>query len=102
MSPSARLRIKKQQLKETGNKLDNLFMRLLDKRKHTVKLYAEKLEGFSPLKKIQSGYAYVTDKEDRNVKSISGISTGDLLNIRVTDGIIRSVAQDIIPLNGGN
>ncbi|MCR5331912.1 MAG: exodeoxyribonuclease VII large subunit [Lachnospiraceae bacterium] len=101
MSPSGKLKVRKQQLKQISASLDNNFKRLFDRKKHLLKLYAERLEGFSPLKKIRSGYAYVTDDEERNIKSIRGVSKGDPLNIRVTDGMIRSVVENIEPLNEG-
>ena len=90
LSPRNKLDLKKKQLDGYGISIDNTFKRKLKDRKHRLGIFIEKLEGLSPLKKIQSGYAYVTDDKGHNVKSILGTKEGDMLNIRVTDGIINA------------
>ena len=93
LSPSMKLDSRKQQLERYTESVNSLFNRIFDRKKHALGLYAEKLEGLSPLKKIQSGYAYVSDINEKNVKSIGQVKKGDMLNIRVTDGIIHSVVD---------
>ena len=70
--------------------MDNSFRRCLTERKHHLSICAERLEGLSPLKKIQSGYAYVTDDKGKNIRSIKQTKAGGQLNIRVTDGMIKA------------
>lgn len=95
LSPKKKLETKKQQLANFRINLDNRFNLLFDKRKRSLELLAERLEGLSPLKKLQSGYAYVSDDSGRNIKSISGINDGDILNIQVTDGTIITRVTDL-------
>ena len=43
----------------------------LIERKHTAALYAERLDGMSPLKKLQQGYSYIEDETGRALTGIS-------------------------------
>ena len=52
--------------------------------------YIEKLNGLSPLKKLNQGYSFVADAEGKAVTSIEGIQKQDELTIHVTDGEIRA------------
>ncbi len=90
LSPGNMLDIKKKQLDGYSSSLENNFRHCLRDRKHLLDLYIEKLEGLSPLNKIRSGYAYLYDDNDNNIKSISQTQPKDIFNIRVTDGIIRA------------
>ncbi len=58
-------------------------------------IYVGLLEGLSPVGRLKSGFSYVSDKDGRNVRSVSGIKAGDELNIRVTDGEIEAFVRDI-------
>ena len=90
LSPKKKLEVKKQQLDKIKLTLKNSFERKFENRKRSLELFAERLEGLSPLKKLQSGYAYVSDKSGKNIRNISQVSPGDKLNIRVTDGTITA------------
>ncbi|MCR5323291.1 MAG: exodeoxyribonuclease VII large subunit [Lachnospiraceae bacterium] len=90
LSPKNKLITKRQLLEKLQITLDNKFHSVFEGRKRSLELFAEKLEGLSPLKKLHSGYAYVSDENDKNVKSIKQVKAGDRLNIRVTDGVITA------------
>ena len=93
LSPKAKLESRRQKLEADRKRIDALFEKILTGRKNSLKLYAQRLEGLSPLKKLQSGYAYVTDENERNIKSIEQVLPNDRINIRVTDGVIRAVVE---------
>lgn len=54
-----------------------------------------KLDALSPLKVLSRGYAVVSDDE-KNIKSISDLSEGDTVSVRVSDGGFESVVTKII------
>ena len=56
---------------------------------------AGRLDALSPLKILASGYGLVT-KDGSAVKSASGISPGDAISVRMSDGRIEAVASEII------
>ena len=90
LSPKNRLEAKKQLLINKRSTIENRFNALLRERKRKLELYAERLEGYSPLKKLQSGFAYVSNEAGHNIKSITQVRPDDMLDIRVTDGSIRT------------
>ena len=56
---------------------------------------AGRLDALSPLKILARGYGLVT-KDGSAVKSASGISPGDEISVRMSDGRIEAVASEII------
>lgn len=64
-------------------------------------VYISRLEGLSPILRLKSGFSYVSDKEGKNVRSVSGVSEGDELSIRVTDGRITSMVKSLEKLERG-
>ena len=56
---------------------------------------AGRLDALSPLKILSRGYGLVT-KDGSAVKSASGISPGDAISVRMSDGRIEAVASEII------
>ena len=73
-------------------------LRKLEERKHQVQLYAERLEGCSPLKKLQQGYSYIETKDKKALQSILQIQTKEQVTIHVTDGKILACVEAIEPL----
>ena len=61
-----------------------------DKSRHKLAIYIEKMNGLSPLKKLNQGYAYVEDQAGRTFRSVSQAQTGDRLRIYVSDGTVEA------------
>ena len=57
-------------------------------------LYAERLEGVSPLKKLQQGYSYTEAPDGKALRSVSQVEPSDLLLIHVTDGTIKAEVKE--------
>lgn len=57
---------------------------------------ADRLNALSPLNRLTQGYSYVTDMEGKKVYRKSDVNPGDELNIRVTDGDIKTKVMEII------
>lgn len=91
----------KQQLLEKRNLAADLQMQLeqsmksnLREKRFLLQMYIEKLEGLSPLKKLNQGYSFVSDEKGRAVTSIQDVQTGDELTIHVTDGEMTVRVQE--------
>ena len=69
MNPQKVLFDKRQQLDTDTDRLKMLIERKLMFEKHRLALAAERLNGMSPLKKLESGFAYVSSG-GKNIKSI--------------------------------
>jgi exodeoxyribonuclease VII, large subunit len=94
MNPQKVLFDKRQQLDTDTDRLKMLIERKLMFEKHRLVLAAERLNGMSPLKKLESGFAYVSSG-GKNIKSIEQAAQGETLDITVCDGQIRAEVLEI-------
>lgn len=94
MNPQKVLFDKRQQLDTDTDRLKMLIERKLMFEKHRLALAAERLNGMSPLKKLESGFAYVSS-DGKNIKSIEQAAQGETLDITVCDGQIRAEVLEI-------
>ena len=85
-SPEYQLREKKQYAADLEERLKRSMDQKLTDRKHKIALYAERLDGVSPLKKLQQGYSYTEASDGKALRSVSQVAPSDLLLIHVTDG----------------
>ena len=90
----------KAKVSEAGQKLDKIKLTLpglmdssLKKAKGKRDVYIGKLDGLSPIGRLNSGFSYISDKDGRTIKSIDTVKEGDELTIRVTDGEIISMVS---------
>ena len=83
--------------KELETKLKQWISNRLLERQHTLEVYARRLEGLSPVRKLASGFSYAQDIKGQNIRSIQQVTTGDLLELYVTDGKIRTKVLEVEP-----
>ena len=93
-SPEYQLREKKQYAADLEECLKRSMEQKLTDRKHRMALYAERLEGVSPLKKLQQGYSYTEASDGKALRSVSQVEPSDLLLIHVTDGTIKAEVKE--------
>ncbi len=94
MSPEALLNEKRQRLMESEERMELLMERHLMQTRGQMAVLAGRLQGLSPLKQLERGYAYVTDEQGHAVTHIERIEIGDMVQIAVTDGeIIANVLE---------
>lgn len=94
-SPENSLLTKKQDLMNMEDKLERAMQDALRKKKELLSRYSFRLEGLSPLKRFSEGYAYVTDKDGKALKSISQAKEGEEIGVNVSDGTIRADIREI-------
>ena len=93
-SPEYQLREKKQYAADLEERLKRSMDQKLTDRKHKIALYAERLDGVSPLKKLQQGYSYTEASDGQALRSVSQVAPSDLLLIHVTDGTIQAEVKE--------
>ena len=93
-SPEYQLREKKQYASDLEERLKRSMEQKLTDRKHRMALYAERLEGVSPLKKLQQGYSYTEAPDGKALRSVSQVNPSDQLIIHVTDGTIKAEVKE--------
>lgn len=95
LSPENQIREKRMYLISAEEKLTRQMEQLLQKKRHALQLYIERMKGLSPLEKLNQGYAYV-EKDGRAVKKIAQVSSQDLLTVHVSDGHILARVEKTI------
>ena len=103
-SPESKIREKRFWCLRSEEILKEIFMRKLKDKKHRLQLTVERLEGMSPLHKLNLGYSYTVDGKNRNVKSISQVKKDDELEIYVTDGkiVTQVISVSSMDVAGGS
>lgn len=93
-SPENQIKLKKQQLDEMSDKLLYIMKKRLDDSRHKLMIMAERLDGLSPLKKLQSGFSYVS-KAGKVVKHIEDIKKDDIIDVDIVDGKFSAKVIDV-------
>ena len=96
LSPENKLRENRMHVAELEQRIEQLMQRTFIDRRHKVALLAERLEGVSPLRKLSSGYAYVTNCEKKAVTSAENIEKGDELSIHLLKGQLKAKVTEVI------
>lgn len=93
--PRQKLNEQRQYLVDLDSRMRIRMNSALEESRHKLAIYIEKMKGLSPLQKLNQGYAYVTDKSGRTVRSIKDTKQGEVLDVYVTDGRVRTQVMDI-------
>ena len=93
LSPQYQLNEKRQYAADLMDKLSQGMRWKLQDRKYQVQLYAGRLDGCSPLKKLQQGYSYTETEDGKALYSVGQMTPGELLTIHVTDGKVLARAE---------
>ena len=93
--PRQKLNEQRQYLADLDSRMRIRMNSALEESRHKLAIYIEKMKGLSPLQKLNQGYAYVTDKSGRTVRSIKDTKQGEVLDVYVIDGRVRTQVMDI-------
>lgn len=96
LSPEQKLLEKRQRLLSVVNKLEYNINKILSERKHRLALYAQKLQGLSPLISLERGYAYVQDKDGASVRSVKQIKIGEEIQVQFLDGQAKAEITELL------
>ena len=95
-SPGSRIREKRMLVLSAEEKLQVRMQHILEMKRHRLALYIERLKGISPIEKLNSGYSYVSDATGTNIRSVGQVKLGQALTIRVSDGEIGAVVENVL------
>lgn len=95
VSPSQRILQKRQTLVAMADRMEHRMDSLLTERKHRLALYAQRLQGLSPLISLERGYSYVQDKDGKAVRSVKHVKQGEQISIRFLDGAAKAEIIEI-------
>ena len=98
-SPASRLRERKMTALSMEERLQERMKRLLERRRHELAIYIERMKGLSPLEKLNRGYSYVEDGTGCNIRSVRQVREGQDITVRVKDGRIQARITKILPVS---
>jgi len=90
LNPQSRLNDRRQRLMEIEDRLRLGMDRRLEQAKSELAIRTQQLEGVSPLRQLERGYAYVSDEDGHGVASADQVTVGQRLFLDVRDGRIES------------
>ena len=95
LNPVNQIYDKRQRLMNMEDKLNMLIKRCAAENRNRLRLYASKLDGLSPLKKLDMGYGYIENSEGNRIVSASQVSSDDEITVYLKDGSIRSKVIEV-------
>jgi exodeoxyribonuclease VII large subunit len=93
LSPKGKIEIFKKNLAHNRQLIKEKMLAIIEKDKSRLKVLSSKIDGLSPLKRIYEGYSYITNENEKNVKSIKDVKIGENIKARVSDGYIESTVN---------
>lgn len=94
LSPQKRLRQDEKKLQNLANTIQLSLKNGIMKREEHLQLQTARMRALDPLAKLSGGYGYIT-KQGRTVSSVREVSMGDVLTIRVCDGTVQAVVEQV-------
>ena len=95
LHPRHKLQDQQQRLIELEEELRTLMRDRVKEARHRLAIQIEKLNGLSPVRKLNQGFAYVEEADGGVVKSIRQVEKCDELTVYVTDGLIRTSVKAV-------
>ena len=86
LSPKARIQGDRQRLDELSYRLLNSLSHYYEMQRAHINAAEQRLNDLNPQTVLSRGYAIISEVDGRNVRSVAQVKTGDLLNVRVSDG----------------
>ncbi|MCL1807044.1 MAG: exodeoxyribonuclease VII large subunit [Oscillospiraceae bacterium] len=95
LSPDRYFSDKRQQLDRLSERLMNGWERGSSPRGKALAALAARMDALSPLKVLARGYAVAENERGIPVRSVNDTANGELLNIRLSDGFLKSRVEGI-------
>ena len=95
LDPEYKLRQSKERLARIEIALNDAIEGIIKSRRQRLSLLSSRLDGSSPLKRLKSGYAFVTDEKGKRVKSVKQLRSGMKIDMALTDGYATATVDEI-------
>lgn len=95
ISPVKQLLDQRQQLDYQSDRLKAAMDTKLQFEKHRLKLAAEMLHGLSPMRKLESGFSYVSNEKGQNIRRVEQVKKGEQLQITLCDGELKAKVLEV-------
>lgn len=95
LRPENKIKANQDKLNHLYDRLNNLMNAKIERYESRLIAASGRLDGLSPAKRLASGFGYLTGPDGKRVDSVSNLSIGDNLSIRVKDGMLESQITSI-------
>ncbi len=95
LDPEYKLRQSKERLARIEIALNDAIEGIIKSLRQRLSLLSSRLDGSSPLKRLKSGYAFVTDEKGKRVKSVKQLRSGMKIDMALTDGYATATVDEI-------
>ena len=92
-TPEKALRDYSKALDLSASRLLSLSESIIKAKEQNLSKIAAELSALNPVSVLMRGYSFTTDKDGKTVTKTSDVNSGDVINIRVTDGDIKAVVK---------
>jgi exodeoxyribonuclease VII large subunit len=94
-SPAYQIKQKRQFLMDAERRLWQRMDQRIKEKRHRLELYIARLDGLSPLSKLNKGYALIAGEDNRPVESIRKVAVNELLTLSLLDGDIKARVEEL-------
>lgn len=94
-NPQNQLLQKRQHVLDMEERLALYMDKILKEKKYQFSSLVARLDGVSPLKRLESGYAFVSDQQGNPIDTVQKLNRGDVLEIHMRDGSIEATVDHI-------
>jgi exodeoxyribonuclease VII large subunit len=95
VGPAGALKEQKVKLFHIGERLSHRMEQMVLTRKHRLELLAGRLHAVSPAARLSGGYAFVTTKDNRPLKSVKDVAIQDTVKVSLADGAFTARVEQI-------
>lgn len=95
LHPRHNLQEQQQRLAELEDELRQMMNDRVKEARYRLAIQIEKMNGLSPIRKLNQGFSYVEEADGSVIKSIRQVKKGDELTVYVTDGLIQTSVEAV-------
>lgn len=97
LTPERRLQEYAEKLQNLWNMIQSSEKSVIIKKQEALRLQSARLQALDPMARLAGGYSMVL-KDGRVLSSIQQVQEGDHLQVRLHDGVLRVVTEEVTPL----
>ena len=93
--PRYKLQEQQQRAVDLEEKLRDCMKEKVKDARHRLAIQIERMNGVSPVRKLNQGFSYVEDQDGRVIKKVSQVRKDQKFRIHVTDGVIHASVDGV-------
>lgn len=97
LTPERRLQEYAEKLQNLWNMIQSSEKSVIIKKQEALRLQSARLQALDPMARLAGGYSMVL-KDGRVLSSVQQVQKGDSLQVRLHDGVLRVVTEEVTPL----